>query len=116
MSFNYARLTEIAQVSDSVGAVYTNPSGVTSYIRTIILHNTNTSTEEVKLYTVPDNSGSVGTASSANKWYNESLGAGETRVIEFAAPGIILLDENDTIQAVTNTASKVTIQIYGAIE
>jgi hypothetical protein len=116
MAFAYSRLTEITQVADSAGAVLTNASGTTTYIRVIVIHNTNSTIENVVLYNVPDNAGAVGTAAAANQFYKEAVDPNETILFEIEAPGIILEDENDTIQAVTDTASKVTIQMYGATE
>jgi len=116
MAFTYSRLTEITTIPASASQVYTNASGETTYIRSVILHNTNTSAEVVVLYNVPDSSGSVGTAATANQFYKASVAADSTVIIEFATPGIVLSDENDTIQASTTTANKVTIQIMGATE
>jgi len=116
MAFSYARLTEITTLPTSAGAVFTNPANQTTYIRLIVVHNANTSSEEVVLYNVPDDSGSVGTAGETNQFFKESLSAGETVMFEFAAPGLVLEDENDTIQGKADTANKVTIQIYGGKE
>lgn len=115
--FTYERLTEITTIANAAGAVYTHDTATYSktYVRLIIIHNGNTSAEEVKLYNVPDNVGAVGTAGATNIMYDPDakIAVGETVTLEFPAPGVILEDDNDTIQAVTDTASKVTIQIYG---
>ncbi len=121
MAFAYSRLTEITTIGTSAAAVLTNASGNTTYVRLIVIHNGNTSAEAVKLYNVPDSSGSVGTAAAANLFHQGDgtggdLSAGATIQLEYAAPGLILTDANDTIQAVTDTADKVTIQIFGAVE
>ena len=116
MSFAYSRLKEIGYLSDSAAAVVTNAASTTTYIRSIILHNTHTSALTVTLYNVPDNAGAVGTAASANQFYDESIGASDIVMLEFPAPGIVLEDTNDTIQGVCGTASKVTIQAYGGSE
>lgn len=116
MAFDYSRLKEIAYLSNSVAAVVTNGTGAKSYVRSIILHNTNTTAETVKIYTVPDNSGSVGTATAAHLWFSQTLNPDETVFIEIKDPGIILSDTNDTIQAYSTTANKVTFQAYGGAE
>ena len=118
MAFAYARLTEITTIATSAGSLYANPSGTTTYIRMIVLHNANTTAEEVKLYNVPDNAASVGTAAETNLFYDPpaELAAGDTKILEFPAPGVMLVDENDTIQGLTDTVSKVTFQMYGATE
>lgn len=116
MAFAYSRLTQITTIANAAAEVYTLPASTTAYIRSIILHNTNTTAETVILYNVPDNAGAAGTAADANTFYEVSLSPNETHILEFAIPGIMLVDENDTIQATTTTASKVTIQIYGGTE
>ena len=116
MAFEYDRLTEITTLATAAAAVFTNPAAQTTYIRSIEIHNGNTSAEAVKLYDVPDNAGAVGTAATTNEFYSETLLAGATRLIEYEAPGKILKDENDTIQGVTDTVSKVTLSIMGGKE
>jgi hypothetical protein len=116
MAFDYKRLTEITTIADTVAAVYTNPSATKSYIHLIVLHNTNSTAEVVQLHNVPDNATSVGTAAATNKFYYESMEANTTSIIDLGVPGLILETVNDTIQAVTTTASKVTIQIMGGTE
>lgn len=116
MAFDYQRLTEITTLPSAAGVVYTKSSGTKAYVRLIVLHNSNTISEAVKLYVVPDSAGSVGTPGVTNEIYSESLAAGDTRIIEFATPGLLLLDNNETIQGVTTTASKVTITITGGLE
>jgi len=113
MATSYTILKEIAQVAGSAAAVYTNASATTTYVVSVILHNTNTTTETVELWNVPDSTGSVGTAADANKFWKDDLAANETVIIDLGKLGLILEDENDTIQAATTTASKVTIQIFG---
>jgi hypothetical protein len=99
---------DAAYVASTAGAIYTNASGETSYLKSITLHNTNTTSENVKIYIVPDSSGSVGTAGVSNRIYNVTLATNETLQIEFPGPGKVLKGTNDTVQAVTDTASKVT--------
>lgn len=116
MGFEYDRIVEITTLPNSAGAVFANPAGQKTYIRLVVLHNSNSTAEAVKLYNVPDNAGAVGTAGATNEFYSRSMAAGETVTMEFAIPGLVLEDENDTIQGVTTTASKVTIQAYGGKE
>ena len=116
MAFAYDRLTEITYVAAAAGTVFTNPAAQTTYVRLIVIHNTNATAETVDLWNVPDNAGAVGTASDANKFWQESVAADATTMIEFPVPGLVLESENDTIQAKTTTGSKVTIQIFGGKE
>ena len=116
MSFQYSRLVEIITLPNSVGAIYTNAANTISYLRLIVIHNSNTIIETVKLYNVPDSGGSPGTPGDTNKFYQEDISPYATRIIEFTVPGLMLVDTNDTLQGYTTTASKVSIQIMGAKE
>jgi len=116
MSFDYSRLKEMATIASSAASVYTDPTATKSYVRLIILHNTNSTAEVVQLYNVPDSGGSLGTAGVTNNFYYESIAANATSIIDLGTPGLILQDTNDSIQAITTTASKVTIQIMGGTE
>lgn len=116
MAFDYKRLKEVGYVPSSAGSLFPNPSSKKSYVRGIYLFNGHTAAETVKLFCVPDSGGAVGTAGDANQFFEESLNSKEARLIEFAAPGLILEHENDSIQGVTTTASKVTVMIMGGQE
>jgi hypothetical protein len=116
MAFDYSRLTEITTIPETFGAVYNNPADVKTYIRLIIIHNTNTTVETINLWNVPDDAAAVGVAADTNKMFKTEIAAGGTAILEYGTPGIILEDTNDTIQASTTTAGKVTIQIMGGKE
>lgn len=116
MALNRARLADIQYVADSAGALITNASGDKTWIRAIIIHNGNTTAESVQLYNVPDNAASVGTAGVSNIFFNQSIAANQTVVVEIPGPGLVLEDTNDTIQGVTTTASKVTVMFAGDTE
>lgn len=115
-TWTYDVLTEITTIGTTAAAVYTNPSSTTTFVRSITLHNGNTDVETVKLYLVPDSGGAVGTAGTTNKIFEREMEINETFMIEIEPPGWILSDTNDTIQAVTDTGSKVTIMIFGSKE
>jgi hypothetical protein len=117
MAFNYAKLAE-AELLDSSGVtIFTNPVSTTTYIRSIILHNVNTIVETVSLYNVPDSTGSAGTLSdTTNRIYKEELEAGDTRILEFPTPGLVLTDANDTIQGLCTVNNKVIVYMYGGQE
>ena len=116
MAFAYDRLTEIEYIAGAAAAHITNAATKTTYVRLIVLHNTHSSGLEVTMYNVPDSSESAGTAAAANQFYKDTIVSEDTITMEFPAPGLILEDTNDTIQAVCGTADKVTIQAYGGVE
>ena len=107
----WTNITGIANIASTAGAIRTNST--TTEIKAFLIHNTNTTAETVKLYNVPNSGGSVGTASyTTNIFFNRSIAANETYLFDVPFP-ITLLANNDTIQASTTTANKVTIQVLG---
>lgn len=116
MAIIHGKLADIQYVPATAGSVYANPGSTKSFVKGVVLFNGNTTAETVKLYNVPDSGGSLGTASAANQFLELSLAPLETFVFEAPGDGLPLSDTNDSIQAVTNTASKVTIQLSGLKE
>lgn len=115
MARQYTRLADIQYVASSAASIYTNPASTKSYVKSLVLFNGNTSTETVKLYNVPDNAGAVGTAGAGNQFAEISLSTLETLMFDLPYP-ITLVDQNDSIQASTTTASKVTVQVLGDVD
>lgn len=112
MAMERGKLADIQTLSDSTASIYTNPAATKTYVRGLVLHNTNSSSEEIVLYNVPDSAGSVGTAAAGNQFFKRELAAGESVFIDLEYP-IVLTDENDSLQAVADTASVVTVQVLG---
>lgn len=106
----YKRIKSIAYIPNTVPKKQDLKTGIT----TIILHNTHTSGLAVTLhYTTSGDA----TPAAGNRFYNETLAAGETVLLEFYdSKGIVLEDTGDSIKAVCATAEKVTIQAYGWTE
>ncbi len=101
-----------AYVASSLGSVYANPAVTKSFIRGIVLHNTNTIVESVSIHMVPNSSGALGTADNSNRIFYVPVQPGETKLLEIPYC-ITLTGTNDAIFAVTPTASKVVIVING---
>ena len=113
MTITRGKLADIQTLPSTVGSIYANPASTKTFIAGFTLFNSNTTAETVKLYCVPDSAGSLGTAGVTNQFLEISLASLETFVFEAPSDGIVLSDTNDSIQAVTTTASKVTIQVHG---
>lgn len=112
MTMQRGKLADIQTIATTAGSIYANPASTKTYIKTIIIHNTNTTAETVQVFNVPDSSGSLGTAVTTNRFINVSLAANDT--LEFSPDyPIVLTDTNDSIQASTTTASKVTVMLHG---
>lgn len=112
MALQRGKLADIQYIPSSAGSVYSNPASTKTYIKSIVLFNGNTTTETVKLYLVPDSAGSLGTAGVSNQFAEYDLETKETVEVPFEY-GLTLADTNDSLQAVTTTASKVTIILLG---
>ena len=110
ITFDWLNDTNLV-ISSTTETIYANAAATTTFIPSIYLHNTHTVAVTVTLYCVPDNVGSVGTASTANQFFSESLAAGKEYCINDHL--FILGDTNDTIQAVASVDAKVNIFISG---
>jgi hypothetical protein len=105
-------LGNIQYVPLTAGSILTNPAATKSLIRGIVLFNGNTTVETVSLYNVPNSALALGTAGVSNIFFTKGLAANETFFLDFAYP-ITLIGTNDSIQASTTTASKVTVMLTG---
>jgi len=114
-SNQYINLGAPAWITGSVAAIYTNPSSTTTYIRAIRYHNTDTVAHKITVYEVPNNAGAVGTYAANEEMFSYTLQPGELIADEICGPGLTLTGVNDTIQAICDTASKVTVKFIGAI-
>ena len=113
MAITRGRLANIQTIPSTVGSVYSNPSSTKTFVSGFTLHNTAGTAELVLLYNVPDSGGSLGTAAAGNRILRVSLDSGASVTYSYPGDGIVLEDTNDSIQAVTTTASVVTIMIHG---
>ena len=113
MALTYAKLADIQTIPSTTGVIYANGASEETFIGSIILHNTNTTTEKVQVFNVPDNAGSTGTATLAHRFICVDLAADATISYPCPGNGLPLTDTNDSIQASSTTAGKVTIQLSG---
>ncbi len=104
-------IVSIVSAATTVG-IYTNPSSTKSYIKAFVLHNAGIETSLCKLHDVPNSGGSVGSASSNNQFYKQTLNIGETVFLEYPYP-LTLTGTNDSIRFESSTTGPVNIQILG---
>lgn len=118
MSFQFAKIIAPTTLAVSGAILYTNPNSATkTYINSFIIHNSNTTTENVSLYNVPNSGSNTGIAGdNTNRFFYTQLASNDTASIEIPKPGIVLTNMNETIQGKTTTANKVVIMAYGATE
>jgi len=112
MTLQRTKLTDIQLVPLSVGTVYTNPADTTTYIRSVILHNTHSSEVTINLHNVPDTTGAIGTATTSNRFFSRVLKNAETLEFGFYYP-ITFIDTNESLQASSSVNNVVTILING---
>jgi hypothetical protein len=116
------RLAAMGFIPTTVGtlganSLYDNPAATKTYVKTIIIFNSNTTAETVALYNVPANGTSKQAAIVPNhQFYEMVLNPKQTVMLEIAGQGLILETQNDSIQAITTTGNKVTFQAYGIKE
>jgi hypothetical protein len=118
MAYDWKRLCEITTLTATAATYYTHATASysKSYIKLIVLHNSSAENILVQLWLVPDNTGSVGTAADANQFFKQYVPAGRTVDINFEQPGLIMIDNNETLQGMADTASVITMQVMGAAE
>ena len=123
MAFDYSRLTEMTQIgtADTTTTMYANPSSTTSYVRQVWFHLStygalNFSSSTIKMYVVPDDSTSVRSAFVTHAFFERSLATNDTYVLECGVPGIILVDQNDTLQMTHTSKTTVSYMVMGGIE
>ena len=97
--------TATQQLAATRTTIITAPADKKVQIGTILLHNTNSSAEVVKI-------GDGGT--DATDIFHIELAVNET--YEFAPKVPIILAGSETLQGLTTNASKVNIKIYGRTE
>jgi len=93
------------QLANSAAIIY-NPSGVTGMVKTIVLHNTNSTDEVAEVYF-------DGTA-AADKMLKVTLQAGET--FEWSLGHMVVVLDAETLKGKSDNASKVNYFIFGAEE
>jgi hypothetical protein len=112
MARQYTRLANIQRVPNATGVLYTNPSGVKSYIKGFSFYNAGSASGTVAIFNVPDVSLATGIPSSGNKITEIVLASTETFLLEYPYP-VTLIDQGDSIQGYATTVSDVTVQILG---
>jgi hypothetical protein len=103
-------IVEIMAVPDSETAVYTNPSGTTTYLKSIITTNASGDDCALSVWKVPNGS----SASDANILIPESnIVAGDHAAFHYGDPGIMFGTAGDKIYVKAAAASKLNIHMYG---
>ena len=112
-------LTPVYQVgaATTVGVV-TVGSGQTVFIKSVLIHNLNLSTDQnVKVHVVPNSSGSAGSSSSITQIARVGVATADTFFFEPAYP-IVLRNNGDTLQIQNegSTTESINVLVTGDLE
>jgi hypothetical protein len=103
-------IAEIATVSDSETAVYTNPSGTVTYLKSIIVTNYSGDPCDLSVWKVPNGES---TENSNILIPGLEITAGDHVAFHYGDPGIMMDTNGDKIYVQAGTASKLNIHMYG---
>ena len=109
-------VTQIGMASTVAGV--TVSAGQTCYVKSIMLHNLDTSgTQNANIYVVPNSGGSAGTIGTGNKIARIGIGTDDTFFFEPAYP-IVLTKTGDTLQIGNEgvTANSLNVYVTGDID
>lgn len=115
MALQRAKLSEVAYLLAAPSVLVANGAAQKTYVKGVILFNSHSATEVVRVYMVPDNAGALGVAGVPNQLYEISLAAKETVLLPLNVDGqpLVLTDTNDSVQASTTGANRVTGLVLG---
>ena len=105
-----------ASVASTNGRLVQGEEGYQKFIKLIILHNINTTTETIELFYVPTDASVAAETRDSHKIWQLELSADETMMLEMPVPGIILDEADCYLKGKSTTTDKVSIQIYGGVE
>lgn len=110
MAITHKNLKEPGYVPSTNGTLYTVPGSTKAHVKTIMLHNIDSSsTIYVKLHHVP----SGDSAGDSNEIFYIHISPRDTIMLDCIGSGLVM-DTGDTIQGVAGTASKIVCALYGA--
>lgn len=116
MAFDYEALVSSAVLPTVATAVITNSvSTERLFVRTVVLNNIGAGVGIVELFLVPNVAGALGTQEANDRFHYASLAQDEEKIVEYPVPGIIL-EYNDAIYAVCDTADTINCIITGGRE
>ena len=105
MAVDHKILAEMAGVTTAgtTLSIFANPAGTTTTVRQIWLHASSEglkgfSGSTIKMWVVPDSITAVGKPCVTNQFFQRSITTNETYILDCGVPGIIMADQNDTIQ------------------
>ena len=99
------KLMNSGQLSNSTANIY-DPSSVTGMVKTVLFHNTNSSTETVEVY--------FNNTTDATRMLKVEVEANDT--LEWSLGHMVVVLDAEVLKGKSTTASKVNYFIFGAEE
>lgn len=90
-----------------------NPTQTDTIITKITLYNSHSAAVQITLCRVLNNAGSVGTATVADIFFNQSIAAYDTVILGHTDVSVPLVGTNDSLQAYADSASKINVFVDG---
>jgi hypothetical protein len=105
----------MVNVGTSDTTVVDNPASTKTLVTALALHNYHASTIiSVEVFIPSPSGGAPGASASSNRFAKvEGLPPGETAIVPFGEPGLMLTDDGDSIVCKCDTASACTAIPYG---
>ena len=124
MAFNYRRLSSVSFVGTkgTTDTIYTNPAGVTSYVRQIWFHVpamglATRSGTSLKLFFVPQQGAAARSAQVTSQIFaRSSLTSNETYLLDCGVPGLMLTNQYDLLKLWHRSKTTITYTIMGGAE
>lgn len=106
-------LTPMVQLTNVLVPYYTN--GTTrSYVKLILVHNTDTVSQDIAIHRVLNVASALGSPVLANRLFAFSILPGDTKFIELPGQGLVFENNNDALFMSSTTSGKVNVTIDGS--
>lgn len=112
--FQMKNLSPPQQLSNVLTAIFTN-GALPSYVKLILLHNTNATTEVIDIHRVLTELGVPGTPDEANRMFRVTLFPNETEMLQLPGQGLVFDNEFDALFMKSTTLNKVNVSVDGSI-
>lgn len=123
MAFNYTRISTVTWLGTKAAtpAIFTNGSGVTTYVRQILMHAPHAgllsySSTSLKLFFTPQQGAGLKSAQVTSQIFTRTLTTNETYLMDFGVPGLMLTNANDCLRAWHRAGTTIVFTISGGKE
>ena len=111
--FNYSILRNLAPITLPSSSLFVHVAATASYCRSILIHNISGSAQVCTLWLC---TGSYSPMQDKDRFFQTSISASSTFIIELGTPGIIMTQSGAQIWGTPTNANGLNIAIYGGSE